>query len=61
MTIALVEPTSKQRKMLVMSHSTLDWKLKARSVSANRRPTMMKIMIWESKFRLNDISASGSK
>ena len=61
MTIALVEPTSKQRKMLVMSHSTLDWKLNARSVSANRRPTMMKIMIWESKFRLNDISASGSK
>jgi len=43
--MARVDFTSKHRKKFVSSHSTLDWKLKASKVRANRRPTMIKMMI----------------
>jgi len=35
--------------------------LKASRVRANKRPIMMKMMICERRFRLNDIRAKGSK
>jgi len=44
-TIDLVELLSKKRNTWVRSHSTLGWILKARRVSANKSPMIMKMMI----------------
>jgi len=60
-TIERVDFFSKQRKMCVSIHSIDDWMLKARRVNANSRPIIMKMMIYERRFRLNDIRARGSK